>query len=80
MNTTAVLGYFGAAVRHRRKELGMTMEQVASSISMSRTYLNEVELGRRNLSLENIDKLARALDISLSGLFALPPFSKDQAH
>lgn len=37
---------------------------------MHRTYIGDIERGRRNVSLANIEKLANALNISISDLFA----------
>ena len=36
---------------------------------MHRTYISDIELGKRNVSLENIGKMANALDMSISKLF-----------
>lgn len=36
---------------------------------LHRTYISDVELGKRNVSLENIEKMANALDITLPKLF-----------
>ncbi len=61
---------FGALVRKHRQRLGMSQETLAERAEMHRTYITSVELGGRNLSLESICKLARALNVSLSALFA----------
>lgn len=37
--------------------------------SLHRTYISDIELGKRNVSLENIDKMAEALDMRISDLF-----------
>lgn len=47
----------------------MSQESFAYSIEMSRTYLAEVEVGRRNVSIENVDRIARGLGVSLRELF-----------
>lgn len=60
---------FGLAVRKYRKQLGLSQEKFALSISMDRTYYASVEAGKRNISLENIEKIANGLNISLSELF-----------
>ncbi len=60
---------FGAAVRDRREALSLTQEALAHSVGIHRTYLSDIERGTRNVSLLNIEKLASALDISLSALF-----------
>lgn len=61
---------FGDAVRLRREELGLTQEELAERARIHRTYLSDVERGGRNLSLINIERLAGALEVSISGLFA----------
>ena len=61
---------FGFAVRTRREELGMTQEDLADKAGIHRTYLSDVERGSRNLSLINIERLAKALEMRMSELFA----------
>ena len=60
---------FGTAVKFRREELGLTQEDLADKAGIHRTYLSDVERGGRNPSLVNIEKLARALAVSMSVLF-----------
>ena len=62
---------FGFAVKVRREALGLTQEDLAERARIHRTYLSDVERGGRNLSLVNIERLAQALRLSLSALFAL---------
>ena len=62
---------FGFAVKNRREDLGMTQEDLAEKARIHRTYLSDVERGTRNLSLINIERLAAALDVPISGLFVL---------
>ncbi len=47
----------------------MSQEAFAYSIEMSRTYFAEVETGRRNVSIENIDRIAEGLGVSLKEFF-----------
>jgi transcriptional regulator with XRE-family HTH domain len=61
---------FGYAVKVRREELGLTQEDLADRAGIHRTYLSDVERGTRNLSLVNIERLAAALSVSMSDLFA----------
>src|ERR1044071_2395674 len=63
---------FGAAIRSHRLRLGMSQETLAERAELHRTYVTDVERGVRNLSLESISKLARALDLSISSLFSPP--------
>jgi transcriptional regulator with XRE-family HTH domain len=60
---------FGRAVRERRKVLGLSQEEFADLCGLHRTYMGGVERGERNISLINVEKIARALDISLVRLF-----------
>lgn len=60
---------FGLRVQQLRKETGMSQEKFALSIDMDRTYLASVEAGKRNISLNNIKKIADGLNISISELF-----------
>ncbi|MDB5312593.1 MAG: helix-turn-helix domain protein [Gemmataceae bacterium] len=61
---------FGTAVKFRREELGLTQEDLAVKAGIHRTYLSDVARGTRNLSLINIERLAAALAITMSELFA----------
>ena len=47
----------GLRIKELRGTLGMSQEAFANSIDMSRTYLAEVEIGKRNISIENIDRI-----------------------
>lgn len=61
---------FGLALKQRRQELGISQEVLAERAGLHRTYIGDIERGARNLSLENIEKLAKALQISIYDLFA----------
>ena len=62
---------FGDAVRTRREILGLTQEALAEVARIHRTYLSDIERGRRNVSLINIELIAAALDLAISDLFEL---------
>lgn len=66
----------GLRIKELRAELGMSQEAFAYSIEMSRTYFAEVETGKRNVSIENIDRIARGLGVSLKELFNSDLFVK----
>jgi CheY-like chemotaxis protein len=61
---------FGAAVKNWRGRLQISQEELAGRAGLHRTYVCDVERGARNLSLESIEKLARALEISTATLFS----------
>lgn len=60
---------FGKAVRRRRRELDLSQEQLAEQAGLHRTYISNLERGELNPSLETIEKLANALNISIPALF-----------
>lgn len=60
---------FGERVKLLRKNQEMSQEKFALKIDMDRTYLESVESGKRNVSIENIEKIAKGLEISLEELF-----------
>jgi CheY-like chemotaxis protein len=58
----------GNAIRRKRSALGISQEELAARAGLHRTYVSDVERGARNPSLESVDKLARALELSLPKL------------
>lgn len=69
-NSATLPGYFGDIVRNRRNHLGVSQEELAERAGLHRTYIADIERGVRNPSLRTIDKVARALDVSISELFS----------
>lgn len=55
----------GLRVKELRAGLGVSQEAFAYSIEMSRTYFAEVETGKRNVSIENIERIAGGFGVSL---------------
>lgn len=60
---------FGKRVRELRKATGLSQEKFALKIGMDRTYYASVESGKRNISLQNIEKIAKGFGVSISQLF-----------
>ena len=59
----------GNRIRELRTQTGFSQEKFAQKIGMDRTYFASVELGKRNISIVNIEKIVNGLNISLSELF-----------
>lgn len=59
---------FGARVRSRRGELGLSQEALADTCELHWTYIGQVERGQRNISLHNILRIAQALKIDAGDL------------
>lgn len=60
---------FGANVRKLRQAKGLSQEAFADICGLHRTYIGAIERGERNVSLGNIEKIAKALGVSISSLF-----------
>ena len=67
---SVILIQFGKILRSRRIALDLTQEFLAEKAELHRTYIADIERGTRNVSLLNIEKLARALGCSLETFFA----------
>ena len=59
----------GKAIRRLRKRAELSQEELAASAGIHRTYIGSVERGERNISLDNLERIARALKVTLPGLF-----------
>lgn len=59
----------GLRIKELRRQTGMSQEKFALKIDMDRTYFASVEMGKRNISLKNIEKIANGFQISISKLF-----------
>jgi CheY-like chemotaxis protein len=59
----------GATIKAQRSALGISQEELAYRADLHRTYVSDVERGARNPSLESVEKLAHALELSVPMLF-----------
>jgi transcriptional regulator with XRE-family HTH domain len=59
---------FAANIRDRRKALGWSQEQLAFESGLHRTYISGIERGLRNVSIDNIELIASALDTTPGNL------------
>ncbi|WP_233243981.1 helix-turn-helix domain-containing protein [Allotamlana fucoidanivorans] len=56
-------------IKYLRNELFISQEELAHRSELHRTYISSVELGKRNISIRNIEKLAKALEVNIIELF-----------
>ena len=59
----------GLRIKELRDQAGMSQERFAWSIGMARSYLAEVETGKRNISLVNLEKIVTGFDLTLEEFF-----------
>ena len=59
---------FGQKVREERIRLGLSQEDLATRAGVHRTYVGMIERAEKNITLENIQKIARALGLKIHEL------------
>lgn len=59
---------FGQKVRSERLSLGLSQEELALIAGVHRTYIGMIERGEKNITLINIEKIAKALSLTISEL------------
>ena len=59
----------GKRVKELRNKKRINQEELADLCDLDRTYITSVECGKRNISIVNIEKIAKALNVSLSEFF-----------
>ncbi len=63
-----ILKTFGSEVKRRRTSFGLSQEELAHLCDLHRTYIGSIERGERNISLQNITVISKALKCSSSEL------------
>ncbi|MBC3898719.1 helix-turn-helix domain-containing protein [Acetobacterium malicum] len=64
-----IIKILGKRIRSYRIQLGYSQERLAEKSSCHPTYIGQIERGEKNPTIESIEKIAKALGISLSQLF-----------
>lgn len=70
----------GLRIKELRNERGLTQEEVAWKAEIDRTFMNHVENGRRNVSIESLEKIASGLDIDLRDFFNSDLFKSEKGR
>ena len=65
----------GERIRELRKQIGLSQEALANQAEIDRTYVTDVENGRRNISVQNLEKIVNALKIQFKDFFDSKTFS-----
>lgn len=71
MERNTILVQFGKTVQQKRKEKGLSQEQLAENAGLHRTYIGMIERAEKNITLLNIVKIAKALEINIQDLFTI---------
>lgn len=66
----------GQRIKELRKELQLSQESLAYKAEVDRTYVTDVENGRRNVSIEILERLIKALEVSFTEFFNGKEFKK----
>lgn len=59
----------GQRIKELRAKQGLSQEEFAFKCNFDRTYITSLERGKRNISLENLEKIAKAFNMTLSEFF-----------
>ena len=68
---------FGKNLRMYRERKQYSQEKLADLCNLHRTYISDIECFKRNVSLDNIEKIANALEIPASDLLFIPEEKED---
>lgn len=63
-----ILLKFGNKVREERQKLSMSQEEFADLVGVHRTYVGMIERAEKNITLENIQKISKALNVKIEDL------------
>ncbi len=66
----------GQRIKTLRKQLGLSQEALALKAEVDRTYMTDVENGRRNISIEILEKIIVALEVSFTDFFTAKEFKR----
>ena len=60
---------FGKKVKELRQKQGISQEELAYRAGLHRTYIGMIERGEKNITIKNIEKLAKALGVEIAFFF-----------
>lgn len=69
MSKKKILVSFGNRVRELRKNKGLSPEELSFRADLHRTYIGMIERAEKNITLTNIEKIAKALNVDVKTFF-----------
>lgn len=69
MDKESILINFGKTIQRLRKEKNLSQTQLAERANVHRTYVGMIERAEKNITLLNIERFAKALDVNVKDLF-----------
>jgi len=69
MESREILIKFGQRVRQLRKKKNLSQEELSFKADLHRTYIGMIERAEKNITLVNIEKIAKALNVEIKELF-----------
>lgn len=70
MPSSKILERYGNRIKELRKQKNLTQERLAEKAKLHYTYIGTVERGEKNISIINIEKISKALGVSLAKFFS----------
>lgn len=69
LSSMGIIEKFGHKIKQLREQKGYSIEYLANIANIDRTYISDIEKGKRNVSLLIIEKLSKALEVNIQELF-----------
>lgn len=66
MNEKNFLNHLGKKISEARKKKKLTQEQLSALCSLKRSYISDIERGRRNVCIKNLLKISNTLELNIS--------------
>lgn len=76
-DTKKVNQLFGDKVRYLRMLKGLSQEELGEQCGLHRTYIGQIERAEKNITLQNIYKIANTLDVEIKELLDIPELYKE---
>lgn len=78
--TDEITNFIGMRIKELRQSMDITQEELALNAEINRSYINQIENGKRNISIVTINKISNALGVSLNEFFSVEKNRKEWCH